>query len=328
MNHEELAFVNQQLAGMLKSGLPLEGSLKQLSSSMRRGSLRTELEALEIDLAKGTPLKDALVARKLPDLYKHMLTVGAQANDLPGVLILMADHYTRSHTLRTKLKGLMVYPALVLVTALILSLGLAFVFAPMIQQVVSDLSGSYGIRTDALSASLWMVPSILFVLTLLAIFAAVSHVTRRRLRWWLPGLKDASLSRLAGSLELLVGSGVPLPEALALMAGLERGEAVNQDLVRWRELLSRGEWKPGQAVTGFKVIPPLFLWFVSGAEGEIARGFRQAANLYERRATSRADMILFAALPVSILLTGMLVLSQFWPVFASLTQLMDMLGHE
>src|SRR5256885_7805883 len=49
MKLEELAFVNQQLAGMLKSGIPLEGALRQLCANMRRGQLRVELEALEAD---------------------------------------------------------------------------------------------------------------------------------------------------------------------------------------------------------------------------------------------------------------------------------------
>ena len=53
MKPDELAFANEQLAGMLKSGLPLEGSLRELTDSMKSGSLRTELEALEKDLAKG-----------------------------------------------------------------------------------------------------------------------------------------------------------------------------------------------------------------------------------------------------------------------------------
>ena len=65
MNYEELAFVNQQLAGMLKSGIPLEGALRQLCANMRRGPCRTELEALERDLARGVPLKDALASEIL-----------------------------------------------------------------------------------------------------------------------------------------------------------------------------------------------------------------------------------------------------------------------
>ena len=77
MNYEELAFVNQQLAGMLKSGIPLEGALRQLCANMRRGPCRTELEALERDLARGVPLKDALASRKLPEFYVRMIQLGA-----------------------------------------------------------------------------------------------------------------------------------------------------------------------------------------------------------------------------------------------------------
>ena len=40
MKLDEFAFVNLQLAGMLKCGIPLEGALKQLCATMRRGGLR------------------------------------------------------------------------------------------------------------------------------------------------------------------------------------------------------------------------------------------------------------------------------------------------
>ncbi len=60
MNLDEFPFVNQQLAGMLKSGIPLEGALKQLCAAMRRGALRGELEKLEADLTQGVPLAEAL----------------------------------------------------------------------------------------------------------------------------------------------------------------------------------------------------------------------------------------------------------------------------
>ncbi len=127
MNHEQLAFFNQQLAAMLKSGLPLEGSLKQLSASMRRGKLRDEITRLEADLEQGTPLEEALGRRKLPELYVAMLRAGIKSNDLPGVLTLAADYYGTLHTTWLRLKGLMVYPGIVLFTSLLVSLFLAII---------------------------------------------------------------------------------------------------------------------------------------------------------------------------------------------------------
>ena len=115
MNHEEFAFVNHQLAGMLRDGIPLEGSLRQLCSQMQRGQLRSELQLLERDLAKGVPLATSLTARKLPELYVQTLQIGARTNDLPTVLTLLADHYQTANATWTRLKRLMVYPVIILV---------------------------------------------------------------------------------------------------------------------------------------------------------------------------------------------------------------------
>src|ERR1039457_2272987 len=98
MNYDEFAFFNQQLAAMLREGIPLEGALKQLCAGMRSGPLRAEIQQLEADLAHGTPLKEALSRRALPDLYRQMVGLGARSNDLPGVLTLLADHRSEEHT--------------------------------------------------------------------------------------------------------------------------------------------------------------------------------------------------------------------------------------
>ena len=121
MNTDEFAFFNQQLASMLRDGLPLEGSLRQLSASMANSDLRTELQFLADDLSQGTPLADALPKRRLPELYQRLLVAGVRGNDLPGVLALVADYYQRQHALWTRMKGLLVYPALLVIASFLLS---------------------------------------------------------------------------------------------------------------------------------------------------------------------------------------------------------------
>ncbi len=68
MKNDEFAFFNQQLAAMLREGIPLEGALHHLCADMRHGTLRTELEKLGADLARGLPLAEAVRARQLPEL--------------------------------------------------------------------------------------------------------------------------------------------------------------------------------------------------------------------------------------------------------------------
>src|SRR5438128_12491154 len=120
MKWDEFAFVNQQLAGMLKTGIPLEGALQQLCETMRRGRLRTELALLREDLAKVAPLREAVAARKLPELYARMVQVRQQGNELPGTLTLLADYYHRLHAIAAPLKSLIASRALALVTTVAL----------------------------------------------------------------------------------------------------------------------------------------------------------------------------------------------------------------
>ena len=60
MNTEELAFVNRQLAGMLKSGIPLEAGLKKMTESMSSGRLKDQVAQLGSRLEKGQSVEQAV----------------------------------------------------------------------------------------------------------------------------------------------------------------------------------------------------------------------------------------------------------------------------
>ena len=120
MKYDEFAFFNQQLAAMLRDGIPLEGALRRLCQEMRRGNLRDELQALEADLAKGTPMADALQPRQLPELYKRMILVGVKSGDLPGALTMLADYFQRQNNVWTRLKSMMTYPLIVMFAAFLI----------------------------------------------------------------------------------------------------------------------------------------------------------------------------------------------------------------
>src|SRR5690242_14173292 len=132
MKYDEFAFFNQQLAAMLRDGIPLEGALQRLCQEMRAGPLRTELQSLETDLAKGTPMADALQPRQLPELYKRMIMVGVKSGDLPGALTMLADYFHQRNNLWSRMKSLMVYPFIVLFAAFLLSCFLSYILGHFI----------------------------------------------------------------------------------------------------------------------------------------------------------------------------------------------------
>jgi len=328
MNHDEFAFFNQQLARMLREGIPLEGALRQLCAGMKTNSLRAELQLLEADLAKGTSLSDAIGRRKLPELYKRMVQVGVQGNDLPGVLTLVADHYHRANALWTRLKGLMVYPILVV----LVSLGLTVLVSLTINRFlfeffyINSFNNSFSNRY--LGISVWIPPILLVLAAILFLAVFASRRWRAKLRWSLPAFREASLAQLASSLALMVKNGTPLPDALALAQSLEHATPVARPLAQWQQHLAAGAGRPAQLPVAMRPLPALFLWLVQQSGEDLATGFQRAADVYQARANYRADLLLYGALPVSLISLGLLIVWQIAPLMQSMVNLMNSIGGD
>lgn len=303
MNRDALAFFNEQLAAMLRLGIPLESALRQLSQGMRSGSFRQEIERLEADLARGRPLREAVTERRLPALYQQLLIAGAQGGDLPGLLTLAADHYRETHNLRTRFLGLVVYPAIALVASLVVSLLLAALLAAVMRE-------SEFVANNGPWPLLWMPPALFALILGAGCLVGIVPAWRHALRWRLPGLRDANLARLASTLALLLKSGCRLPDALKLCAELEPAVAVSRELLAWEQRLARGEPAFALPPARSHPFPPLFLWSIASDREDWLSGIRRAADLYRRRAAAKAEMFLYAALPVMVLLLGGLILAQ------------------
>jgi type II secretory pathway component PulF len=326
MNHEQLSFFNQQLAAMLKSGLPLESSLKQLSASMSRGPLREEIQKLEVDLEQGVPLEEALGKRRLPELYVAMLRAGLKGNDLPGVLTLAADYYGHLHRTWSRLKGLLVYPGIVLVTSFLVAAFLAIVFTRMVAETgaaFSNFSLTRGPSLPVLLFQVWL-PVVLLGLTTV-VFALVLSIRqmRSRARWKLPGFREASLSQLASTLALMLEQGVSFDAALAVAEQNENAPNVRRELALWRQRLASGGRRFADIAQPGLLAPPLFTWLVTGAGENLACGFRRAAETYDARARYRIELALYAALPVAVLLVAAIVGLEMTPLVRGFMQFMN-----
>ncbi len=324
MKYDEFAFFNQQLAAMLRDGIPLEGALRRLCEEMRRGALRDELQALEADLAKGVPLAEALKNRRLPELYKCMVHVGVKSGDLPGALTMLADYFQRQSSLWARLKGLMVYPLIVLSIAFLLSCFLSFILGAFIWNNLQSLVGRPAI--PAVSAGLWMSPVFIGLALVATLVGIVISPARRLLRWRLPAFREASLAQVASAMWLMLKNGVPLDDALALVEELEKGTGAEKEIGQWRQRLASGHGKFSEMATVGKTFPALFTWTVAQSGEDLTAGFRRAAELFHSRSLYRSELLLYSALPCSILALAVMIMSQIQPVFAALVAFLNALG--
>ena len=324
MNHDEFAFFNQQLAAMLRAGIPLEGALKQLCAGMKTGTLRAEMRALEADLATGIPLKEALARRRLPEFYARMIEIGACGNDLPGVLTLLADHYQRLHNLGARLKRLMVYPMTVLIAAFLLSCFLGYLLGTLVWPNLESIAARAA--PPAVKVALWLTPVLLGGAVGAALIVLAAPIARRALRWRVPAFKESSLAQVASAMSLMLRSGVPLDQALALVERLEQGTRAGSELALWRQRLASGQGKFSDLAPPGRAFPAMFIWLVGRCGDDLAGGFQRAAEIYQARARYQAELFLYSALPCSVLALGVMIITQMQPVFHTLVQFMNMIG--
>ena len=326
MKYDELAFFNQQLAHMLRDGLPLEGAIRQLCGSMRAGRLRSAFGHVEAALAQGSSLDEALGGSGLPPLYARMVQVGVKGGNLPGVLAILGDHYQRAGAIWTRLKGILFYPVLILVLALALALFVAFFIQPRMMDVMGDMAEMMPPPRLALTQTLVLGPPVAMAVMLgIVVLLFALPGPRGWLRWRLPAFKDAGLAQLASSAALMLRGGVSFGEAVAVLGDLEGETPAGAELRRWDERLRGGSTRFVDVAEGGRVVPPLFVWLVGSSGDDLAAGFERAAEAYEARAHYRVELMLFGALPISILVLSAMLMVQMGFLMSFLVQVMNLM---
>ncbi len=317
MKYDEFAFFNQQLAAMLRDGIPLEGALKRLCEEMHQGKLRNELQALEADLARGTPMADALKPRQLPELYKRMVLVGVKSGDLPDALNMVADYFQKQNDIWSRLKSMMTYPLIVMFAAFLISFLIAALWNFAIGPAFKGIYAGMDMRLPAATLFafgtlqvMWVFPVILGTLFALVLFILCQPALRGKFLWRLPAFKEANVARAASALTLLLKNGVSLPEAIGLVEDLESNRATTTDLQQWKAKLASGVVKFSDLASSSRTFPPMFVWVVAGAGEDLTAGFRRAAEIYHSRAVYRTDVALFSILPLASVFLGAVVISQ------------------
>ena len=332
MNTDELAFVNRQLAGMLKAGIPMESGLKKITESMTDSKLKAQLNQLGSRLEKGQLVDKAVVDLDLPETYKRLLALGQASQSMPKVLICVADYYERIGTLATRLRGLAVYPMLILICGIIVSGLMAYLSVVLKNDLVSitlsEETRGGSPQWFSIYGSVWfsVFPMCVFSVGLCVYsFILRSQKMRKYLSWKIPMLRDAALAQYASLTEVLLSSGAPLPEVMKMVSKLENGSEMEADLKKIEQRLSEGQASYEAASRGCKTIPGFFNWIVSQGGEDVATGFSHARSIYSGRAENKIQAFLHCFLPINILLIGILLLGFCLPHLAILTDLLNMI---
>lgn len=326
---DKLALFNEQLAGMLKAGIPLEGALRKTAKDIGNKKFAEEIKLLEDDLAKGTPFEKALEQRRFPDFYKKMLITGSKSDRLPEALTAVADYYRRRSEIFIRLSGLMLYPGLVMIATICLSFFTAFFFGSEILNVITDMNdgwGGWGGRRlpDTFWVSQFFSLIVLTFLFLFYLFTLTCRPLRYYFSWKFSPFRDVNIANFAHMMVICLKSGMSLTDSLGFANMFERGKIKAQ-----LDMLTQNI-KEGMSLDGSlrmcKFLPATAQWLIITAEDKPEEGFHAVADLFNRRAQYKADILLYVSLPLSICFIAGVILIQLSGLVSAIRQFISILG--
>ncbi len=350
VSFEQLVALNDEMAALVRAGVPLEAGLAELGRDLpgRLGNLAT---ALSRRMTAGESLGQILASdpQTFPPVWRAVVEAGLRSGQLAAALESMSATARRLSDLRKEVAAALVYPLIVLSLAYALLVFTLTQLTPVTTRAFEDLTGTSdplmtGLVWLGQTAAWWAPWAPLVAIVLLVVWwrraGRAAWTRRRRPRAGRPrsGLSlGFALGRVVGDdrlagfsevLALLVEQKVPLPQAvlLAAEASGDRGlrEAAQQFAGRLErgEILTRREDLPAE-------FPPTLGWLMASGvpEAELGPMLQRAAGGYRDRA-ARTSRWAATVLPVALtmLCGGTAVLVQAMVNFLPMWKLLYTLG--
>ena len=226
----DLTLFTRQLSILQDAGLPILRSLKVLANMQKPGRLKNSLLDVCDEIEGGSTLSEAMAKspKAFDRLYTNMIRAGEAGGALEVILRRLAEFMERAQSLKRKVKGAMVYPAVVVSVAVGILCFIMIKIVPQFKKIFDDFGSTLPPMTQVLiDISNWVVnywyliPAIPFGFRL--IIKGICMISYGRFGWDLFVLKAPIfgqlvekniMSRSARTLGTLLASGVPILEAL------------------------------------------------------------------------------------------------------------------
>ena len=339
----ELTQLTRGLASLLEAGLTVEQSFNALIEQAENERARQVLAALRGEVIAGNTVARALSSfpAVFGELYRTLVAAGEASGQLPRVLTRLADYLEERQQLRAKLSLALVYPAIVLGVALAVVGALLVYVLPQVVQVFQHAHQQLPWLTRALIAfsgflqATWMLWVALLVAAAVGLRVALRRARSRealhRFAWRAPAvgrlLRHLDAARLAATLSILVGSRVPILQALDAGTGVMTLTPMRSALATAARGVREG-MPLARALGATAAFPPVMVHLIASGEasGRLDDALERAARQQQNDIATR--LAAFAALfePVMILVMGGIVLAIVLAILLPIFQLNQLIG--
>ncbi len=333
---KDVSLFTRQFATMIDAGLPIVQCLDILSEQSESKLLRNTIRVIKQDVEGGATLAEAL--RKHPkifdDLYVNMVQAGEMGGVLNTILNRIALFVEKASRLKKKVKGAMIYPCSIIAVAVIVVAVLLIFVIPVFAELYSSMGKALPAPTQiTINISNWFVATwyyALFILISIVVGIRFYYQTDRgrmnidRLLLRLPVVGDllrkVAVARFSQNMSILLSSGVPILDGLAITARTAGNKVVEKAIMDSRVSISQGR-TVADPLRESKIFPPMVCQMVAVGEntGGLDTMLKKVADLYEEEVDDAVNNLTALMEPMIMVFLGVilggLVISMYLPIF-------------
>jgi type IV pilus assembly protein PilC len=334
---KDLAIMTRQMSTMVSAGLPLSRAISILEAQTENKRLASTLSDVRLDLQAGMTFSGALLRRS--DIFPVLMTSLVEAGEAGGFLDKSLDSVAKTFEneakLHTSIKSAMTYPVAVLLMAVVGVFAMLIFIVPIFEKMFAQLGGTLPAPTQMLVTlspiAAWASP---FIIVFAFFFA--SWWTRNRNATWVRQLVDPiklnipvfgplnkkiALSRFSRTFSNMIGSGVPILQALSVIGKTSGNIVIENAVSRVQDSVRLGTTVSQQMVNE-KVFPNMITQMISIGEysgslevmlSKVADSFDEDIEATTSQLTSLIEPLMIAFIGLVI---GGMVITLYLPIFS------------
>ena len=332
----DIVIFTRQFATMINSGLPLVQSLDILAEQTENDRLRKIIQDVLYDVQSGHTLADAMGKhpKVFTELFVNMVAAGEAGGILDTILLRLATFLEKNDALIRKIKGAMIYPAVIFSVAGMAVVILLLFVIPTFQQMFDAAGIPLPLPTrvvigmsNILQGYWWAMGGgiIGFIFLLRYTYGTDGgQLFIDRLLLSFPILGDlqrkAAVARFTRTLGTLVSSGVSILEGLEITAKTAGNRVIHDAVMQSRTSIAGGETIAGPLKES-GVFPPMVVQMINVGEqtGGLDEMLTKIADFYDEEVDAAVEALLAAMEPIMIVVLGVVVggmiVAMYLPIF-------------
>lgn len=338
VNIEDVLIFSRQMYTLNKAGVPILRAFAGLQASSDKPAMVDVLQDVRAGLDQGRDMATSMARhpKVFGPFYVAMVRVGEMTGKLTEVFLRLAEHLEFERDTRARIKQAMRYPTFVVLAILIAIVIINLFVLPVFAKVFAGFHAQLPLITRGLLGfSGWMITWWPVLLALVAaagvLVRSYLHTPQGRYRWDRrkielpivgPIILKATLARFARSFALSSQAGVPLVQALTVVAQTVDNAFIASRIEQMRDGIERGE-SISRCASTTGVFTPVVLQMIQVGEetGELDSLLFEIAEMYERDTDYAIKGLSTAIEPVLLAFIGVLVLLLALGVFLPLWNL-------